>query len=173
MQMSAPIQVYDSLEYRLLKAKKEVWISGNDCKFVAETQSGFIDTILNKGISVKICCVDYRSEAVEMLTKIDPRFPNAASFINSMQSVEIVLKDFQKRYPDNFEFSYLPILPSLGMFFVDPYESNGFIKFELYTAKPWLPITSRPHFILNNRVSMWRSYFIQQWINYWALSNVQ
>jgi hypothetical protein len=165
-------RLIDTVEHRLLKAKRDVWISGNDCKFVAESQSGFIEEVLKRKVQVKVLCTDPECAAVDMLTKIDPRLPTRNTFIDSMISVEKVLRDFRSRYPSTFEFRYLPILPALGFFMVDPEEPTGIVKIEIYTAKPWEPVASRPHLILPQELFQWRQYFIAQWKNYWDLSRV-
>jgi hypothetical protein len=157
---------------RLMKAKKDVWISGNYCKFIAEANSGYIESLLKRDVHIKLLCVDPKSPAADMIPHIDPRFPKKQNFIESMESVEKLLRDFRKRYESNFEFRYLPILPAIGLFFIDPSEHYGLIKFEIYTAKPWSPKDSRPHFLLPAELGEWRNYFICQWTNYWNMSRI-
>jgi hypothetical protein len=159
-----------TVQERLRKANQDVWMSGNDCKFVAESLSGEITATLNRGIRIKILCVDPESSAIQMLARIDPRFPTPESFVNSMKSVENVLKDLSKQYPNLFEYRFLPILPALGFFITDPTDKKGIVKVEIYTTKEWKPIKSRPHFILSSISDQWRQYFISQWENYWGLA---
>ncbi len=160
-----------SVESRIASTRTSLYISGNDCKYVAESLSPHIEQGLTKGIKVKILCVDPFSSAVEMLPKIDPRFPTAESFRESMIGVESKLLGMVKTYP-NLELRYLPILPSIGFFMTDPDRESGIIKIELYLAQPFEPLDSRPHIVINGAMREWREYFIKQWENYWAMSRI-
>ena len=154
---------------RIRNANQSIWFSGNDCKLVAESCLGDIDAALKRSVRVKVLCVDPQSEAVAMLPVIDPRFPTANSFRSSMTLVTEVLSDFAQRYPDLFEYRFLPILPAQGFFITDPTDKKGIVKVEIYTAKEWSPLGSRPHLVFSSRSGRWRQYFVNQWENYWAL----
>jgi hypothetical protein len=104
-----------------------------------------------------------------MLEKIDPRFPTAQSFRESMRNTLQCLRMFKSNYPDLFDYRLLPILPALGFFIVDPHSKEGIVKIELYTAKEWKPISSRPHLVIKRKEKQWRNYFLDQWENYWTL----
>lgn len=165
-------QTLGSVQHRLSKAKTDVWVSGNDCAFVAQAHSGFIESTLKRDIKIKILCVDPESAAVDMLPVIDPRFHKGQDFIDSMFTIEKVLRNFRSRYPSLFEFRYLPILPAMGFFITDRGEPSGIIKIEIYTAKPWQPMVTRPHFVFRRELTEWRKYFIYQWANYWNISRI-
>ena len=158
------------LSDRLRKANQSVWISGNDCKFVAESASPEIEAALRRGVHVRILCTDPASDATKMLAQIDPRFPTPDSFVNSMKSVVTVLDRLSSQYPTSFEYKLLPILPALGFFITDPYDKSGVVKVEIYTAKDWSPVGSRPHLLLPPKTAPWRQYFISQWENYWGIA---
>jgi len=163
---------FGGLETRLAEAKQEIRISGNDCKAVVESKSAFMDRALARDVTVKIMCVDPDSEAaVETLTRIDPRFTTAAKFIASMRSVEIVLRELRDSNPSLFDFRYMPIAPSAGLFIVDPELPGALIKAEIYTPKPWSPAPTRPHIVITDP-GFWREYFLSTWDNYWAMSRV-
>lgn len=156
---------------RLEDAQYTVDISGNDCKTVVEAGSVAIEKALVRGVSVRIICADPMSPSVpEMLSKMDPRFPTPESFIRSMESVHYQLEDFRTRFPDGFEYRYLPVLPTFGLFLVDPLTDNGFVKLEAYAPKPWLPIGSRPHLVLPSREVGWRENLKQYFENFWTMS---
>lgn len=158
-----------TVEQRIRNATQSIWLSGNDCKLVAEACSGSIEAALKRSVRVKVLCVDPQSQAVPMLPKIDPRFPTADSFRSSMKLVVEVLSDFAQRYPDLFKYRLLPILPAQGFFITNPTDKKSIVKVEIYAAKEWSPLGSRPHLVFSSRSGPWRQYFINQWENYWAL----
>jgi TIR domain len=160
-----------AVEERFASAREEVCISGNDCKFVAESLSPVVEKALERGLRVRFLCVDPESPAAEMLPMIDPRFPTADTFRESVRGVEAVLRRMGRSFP-TLELRYLPILPAIGFFLVDPKLPSGSAKIELYLAKPFQPIESRPHLIIGAAMHEWRLYFAQQWENYWALGHV-
>lgn len=164
-------QELGEVERRFDKAEQEVRISGNDCAFVAQAESPKIEKLLSRRVRVRLLMVDPNSSVPEMLSKIDPRFPTPEAFVNSMKSVLNVLRDIKARYPNHFDYRLLPILPAQGFFIVDPTSESGFLKVEIYTAKDWRPIDSRPHLYIQKKEKRWRSYFIHQWDNYWSIAN--
>ncbi len=159
-----------SVQQRLKNARNEVRISGNDNKFVAESASTWVREALNRGVVVKILCTDPKSTVPAMLAKIDPRFTTAAAFEESMESVDKELRRIKQEFPRNFEFRYLPILPAMGFFITDPASPTGITKIEIYIAKPYKYLDSRPHIIIPNKATEWRDYFNAQWDNYWHIS---
>lgn len=158
------------VEERFRKAKREVCISGNDCAFVAVAEAPKVERLLSRGIYVKVLVVDPDSPATSMLPMIDPRFPTEAAFKQSMSTVLFGLREFKRRFPDHFEYRLLPILPAFGFFIIDPESADGLVKIEIYTAKDWGELDTRPH--LQLRQKKWRDYFLNQWANYWALGKV-
>lgn len=87
-----------------------------------------------------------------------------------MKEVTVRLDAWRKQYPNLFEYRLLPILPALGSFITDQEGNRGTVKVEIYTAKQWRPIDSRPHFVLSSLTPEWRAYFVNQWENYWNLA---
>ena len=162
--------VIGTVQQRLKNAKNEIRISGNDNKFIAESASIWVKEALSRGVTVKILCIDPESAVPTMLAKIDPRFPTAESFKDSMESVEKELLRIRKEFPHNFEFRYLPILPAIGFFITDPSSYSGMTKIEIYISKPYKYIDSRPHIIIPHDLNEWRDYFNSQWDNYWNIS---
>lgn len=159
-----------SLEERLENAKASVAISGNDCKFVVEASSHAIDSLLNRGVRLRLLLVDPESQVPEMLAKFDPRFETPEQVRTSLVEVTARLRLWQERFPTLFEYRFLPIVPALGFFIVDPDTWRGCVKIEVYTAKPWKPIATRPHLILSRLNPIWRTYFLAQWENYWGIA---
>jgi hypothetical protein len=163
---------FGGLEDRLPNTREVLMASGNDCKALVESKSGFLARALDRGVKIKIMCVDPQSPlAVETLTKIDPRFDDAADFALSMQAVERVLTKFRTSYPNLFEFRYMPIAPSVGLYISDSGLPTALMKVEIYTPKPWNPVATRPHIVIK-RDSAWRDYFLSTWENYWNMSRV-
>jgi predicted nucleotide-binding protein len=158
-----------SVAARLEKAQIEVRISGNDCKRIVESESAHLESALKRGVNVRIMCADPECGALlEMLSSIDPRFEDPGEYIDSMHSVTKRLGRFKERYPGLFQAKFLPILPGIGFFTIDP-TNGGSMKVEIYTPKPWGPVASRPHFTVPAD-SPWRDYFLRSWENYWALA---
>lgn len=158
------------LEDRLPNVREQLMVSGNDCKALVESKSGFLSRALDRKVKIKILCVDPEATgAVEALTKIDPRFDDATDFKLSMQSVERVLTKLRAAYARLFEFRYMPVAPSVGLYISDPDLSTEVMKVELYTPKPWRPADTRLHLIIK-KDSIWRDYFMSTWENYWAMS---
>jgi hypothetical protein len=155
---------------RFDKANESVFISGNDCAFVAVAESPKIEKLLRRNVRVKIMVVDPDSPTPEMLAKIDPRFPTKSVFTESMINTISGLRQLKKKFPDLFEYRLLPILPALGFFITDPHGKEGIVKIEIYTAKEWKPIDSRPHLIIKRKEKLWRNYFLDQWENYWSIA---
>lgn len=155
-----------TIEKRFKAARHEILISGNDNKYIMESCSALIDDALSRGVRIKILCTDPESPAAEMLAIIDPRYKSAFDFKVSMASVIWEMEKRRLAYPTLFECRLLQFLPAISFFIVDPLLPSGIVKFEIYTAKPY---ESRPHFILpvDNK---WRSFFINQWNNYWGLA---
>lgn len=158
-----------SFQRRLEKAESLVCISGNDCKFVVESSSAAIDDLLNRGLRLKLLLTDPDTGASEMLARIDPRFTTADQFRESMTEVLRRLELWREKWPTQFEYRLLPVLPALGFFITDPHTGHGTVKIELYTAKQFKPINSRPHIILGRGTGKWRPYFVHQWENYWSI----
>ena len=162
----------NSVTERLASARQEVHLSGNDCKFVIESRTSDLRAALNRGVRVKVLCADPEIVSVaEMLAAVDQRFKTAEAFQQSMISVEAVLRDLRSDYPGLFEFRYMPVLPSLEIFIIDP-EVGGSTKIELYPPKPYLPGDSRPHILIDPLDHRWVSYFRQAWENYWSMSRI-
>ncbi|MCV0439294.1 MAG: hypothetical protein K5880_11725 [Hydrogenophaga sp.] len=157
-----------AMEARLAAAKASVYVSGNDCKFLVESCSASVDRLLARGVRLHVLLLSPTDALSEMLSLIDPRFNSASEFQTSMHEVLKRLKDWKQRYPSQFEYRLLPFLPALGFFIVDPESFRGTLKIEVYTAKHWKPIESRPHLLLSRLNSKWREYFLTQWHNYWA-----
>ena len=158
------------LEDRLSNIREQLMVSGNDCKALVESKSGFLSRALDRNVKIKIMCVDPEvSGAVDALTKIDPRFDEAIDFTSSMQAADRVLVKLRSKYAALFEFRYMPVAPSVGLYIADPGTATAQMKVELYTPKPWTPVATRPHLIIKSE-SMWHDYFLSSWENYWAMS---
>jgi len=158
------------LEDRLPNIRERLMVSGNDCKALVESKSGFLRRALDRNVKINILCVDPQSDgAVNTLTNIDPRFDDATDFKLSMQSVERVLTKLRDAYGALFEFRYMPVAPSVGLYISDPDLPTEIVKVELYTPKPWRPVDTRPHLLIK-KDSIWRDYFLSTWDNYWAMS---
>lgn len=163
---------FGGLEDRLPSVRQTLMVSGNDCKALVESKSGFLTKALDRGVRTKIMCVDpERSTAVETLTLIDPRFDEMLDFTSSMQAVERVLTKLRANYPDLFEFRYMPVAPSVGLYISDAGLPTALMKVEIYSPKPWNPIATRPHLVIK-RDSAWADYFLSTWDNYWKMSRV-
>ncbi|MBX2977563.1 MAG: hypothetical protein KF721_15665 [Ignavibacteriaceae bacterium] len=156
-----------TVHQRLDRTQSYIYISGNDGKFVVESMSAQLEMLLRQGKRLKLLLSDPNSNVPEMLSMIDPRFPTPSDFRSSMHTVLEILRKWKYSYPNNFEYRLLPFLPALGFFITDAESKKGIVKIEIYTAEPWQPINSRPHIVINNRAKKWRSYFINQWENYW------
>jgi hypothetical protein len=161
-------EVVGSVEKRL-KGATEVRISGNDNAFI-NSASGDLDRELRRGLKVRLLGVDPDSAAAPMLSKIDPRFAEH-DFRGQISAVTAVACGLRAKFPDRFEYRLLPVLPAIGYFITDPELPTKSVKIELYTAMPWAPLHSRPHFVIEDSMPDWREYFIQQFRNYWALSS--
>jgi len=157
------------IEDRLENVEAEVWISGNDNQFIAVALSGFMLDLLRRGRTVRLMGVDPESPAAEMLARIDPRF-EGNTFKREVDHVTEAVADWYKAFPKQFEYKLLPILPALGFFITDPRRPSQTVKVEIYTAKPWDPLKSRPHLVIAETAPSWREYFIRQFENYWDLS---
>lgn len=157
------------LQVMLSNIKKELRVSGNDCKFVVDSKAGDIEALLKKGVKVKVICVDPESEAPSMLGLIDPRFNNAGDFKESMKGVERILKNFKNSYPHLFDYRLLPVLPAFGLFITDSEDPRGVVRVEIYASKPWEPTKLRPRLLFSPSSKTGRSYFLNQWNNYWDL----
>lgn len=158
-------------EQRLASAN-ELWVSGNDCKFVVESLSGTIKGFLKRGGKVKVMCTAPRADISEMLSLIDPRFDTPNHFLESIKSVLFELESLSQANPDIFEYRLLPVIPAMGFFITDCGHSQGIVKVEIYTSKPWQPIDTRPHIIVSEQLRSWRQYFVNQWENYWKLAKI-
>ena len=163
---------YGGLEERIPEVREQLLIAGNDCKAVVESKSAYLRRALARGVEVKILCVDPKSDhAVTTLAMIDPRFDEPDDFIASMIGVERVLKGLRESYPKSFDFRYLPVAPSVGLFICDPGLPSSFTKIELYTPKPWQPVATRPHIVVESETT-WADYFHNVWLNYWGMARV-
>lgn len=156
-----------SIEVRIDQAKDEIRFSGLDCKYVAESNSGRIENALKRNVKVKIICVDPEGPSAQLVPKIDPRIHDTDHFVKSVNSVIETLSKIKNKYPDNFEYRLVPVIPPLSMFIIDPNRKEGLIKFEVYPVPPYGPPDSRPHFILSKDNLIWRSYMLRQWDNLW------
>jgi hypothetical protein len=52
-------------------------------------------------------------------------------------------------------------------------DDGGYVKAEIYCAKPWRtpPMRHRPSLFLDKSTEPWRTYFLTQWENQWNLGN--
>jgi hypothetical protein len=158
--------VVGSVRQRLGQANEEVWISGNDCKFVVEAESQSVREALKRGVQVSVLCVHPDGPGAEALALIDPRFDSPSEFRDAMLSVRRGLERMRNEF-DGFSFRLLPLAPAIGLFITDPNGPTGVVKAEIYTAKPW---RTRPNLIAGPSDSdPWWGYWIEQWRNYWAL----
>jgi hypothetical protein len=153
------------------RVEEEVRISGNDCKTAVEARSQKVKDVLDRGVKVKVICVNPASPAANMLRLVDPRFPSLELFRSSAEAVKGVMEHFRSQYTALFEYRYLPILPAFGLFVTDSERSTGFMKVELYAAKPWMPVGSRPNIVVPWTDTRWRRFFLQQWDNYWKMAD--
>jgi DNA-binding winged helix-turn-helix (wHTH) protein len=159
---------FGSVEYRLDKATRDIWISGNDNNLITHSLSGFVENALKDGRTIRLLGAAPTRAIVSMLSKIDPRFKERDFKKEVDKSTAVALK-WQAKYP-NFEYRLLPILPAIGYFITDPNLPSRTVKIELYTPDPWGPLKSRPHIVIDESLPEWRDYFIKQFENYWNLS---
>jgi serine/threonine protein kinase len=157
------------IEDRYRSAEEEVRICGNDCKTAIEAKFRSVKELLDRDVKIKVLCVNPESPAASMLPLIDPRFPSLEMFKTSQTAIKSVLEHLSSKYPSQFEYRYLPIPPAFGLFIVDPDRPAGLRKVELYASQPWHPTGSRPNMIIEGE--KWRRFFLQQWQNYWELSD--
>jgi hypothetical protein len=160
-----------SIDDRLRGHVEELWISGLDNTYVAIAETAPLLRILDQGAKVRLMGVDPKSRAPAMLDQIDPR-TEANSFESQVNKVTEVAREWSKRFPETFEYRLLPVVPALGFFIVDPNRPSQQVKFEIYTARPWNPLGTRPHFVITEQLPEWREYFTTQFENYWELSKV-
>jgi hypothetical protein len=161
-----------SVEIRIDQAKDEIRVSGLDCKYVAEANSGRIEEALKRNVKVKIICVDPKGPAAQLIPIIDPRIHDTDHFIKSVNSVIGTLSKIKSKYPDKFEYRLVPVIPPLSMFIIDPNRKEGLIKFEVYPVPPYGAPDSRPHFVLSKDDLIWRSYMLRQWDNLWEIGRI-
>jgi len=163
---------FGDLEERLTSVKSHLKISGNDCAGLFPGKLAFIRQALRDGVRIDVMCVDPTVQsAVEHLVRIDPVFESESDFIRSMTSIEPILRNLRTQFPNLFSFRYTPVAPAIGLFISDPGLPAARIKVEMYTPKPWRPVRTRPHVILNND-TMWVEYFLNSWDNYWNMSRI-
>ena len=157
-----------TMESRLDAAKSVVYISGVDGKFLVETCSASVDSLLARGVRLHILLLEPTPALSLMCSLVYPRFNTETHLQSSMVEILTRLKELKTRHPKHFEYRLLPFLPALGFFIADPDSFGGTVKIELYTAKQYKPIDSRPHLVLSVLNRKWRQYFLTQWQNYWA-----
>jgi hypothetical protein len=160
---------------RLADAMASFWLLGIDNKQVVGSDSNYIEEALDRGVNMRIICVDPRfPPVVDMVSAIDPRFRTPKAFVDSMVEMEGILSNLRSGYPGKMEFKYSRILPSVGLFITDPKRASGIVKAEIYVPKEWPQLfnvpRSRPHLILPSQMTEWRSYFIAIFQNYWNMS---
>jgi hypothetical protein len=159
-----------TLEERLRNASNEIWISGNDNNLVTESLGATVlNDVLRQNKRLRLLSVDPESPASAMLALIDPRF-EGGKFPTEMEKTRTVAREWLNLFPDTFEYRELPILPALGFVITDPGFPLQTVKVEIYAAKEWLPLRSRPHLIFPCDMPEWQEFFIQQFNNYWDLS---
>jgi hypothetical protein len=129
---------------------------------------GYIIEALERKIGIKLLSTDPNSPAADMLSIIDHRF-DGSKFKDVVDKATAIAHGWASKYP-HFEYKLLPILPAAGYFITDPGLESKTVKVEIYTAQPWDPLDSRPHFIIDESMPEWRDYFIQQFKNYWSFS---
>ncbi len=155
-----------SVRTRLQRAQRSIFVSGNNCKLI-ESNRRHLKEAIDRGVEVKVLCVDPDGIGASILPLTDPAFDSVQSFKDSMISVKSAFASLEIENP-LFEIRYLPFPPSIGFFIVDPTAQDGLVKIEIYTSKPYGTVNSRPHIILNSD-ERWRSYFLNQWENLWNL----
>jgi hypothetical protein len=159
-----------TLEERLRNASHEIWISGNDNNLVTESLGATVlNDVLRQKKLLRLLSVDPDSPASAMLALIDPRF-EGGKFPAEMEKTRGVVREWLDMFPGQFEYRELPILPAQGFVITDPGTSSQTVKVEIYAAKEWLPLRSRPHLIFPSDMPEWQLFFIQQFKNYWELS---
>jgi hypothetical protein len=163
--------VFRPFRQRIGQAEHELVITGNDCLTVVQGGAPSIyKALANKpDLTVKIMCADPAADGLlEMITKVDPRFPTAADFESSLNTLISLMLPFREEFGERFGFKLLPILPSMGFFLVDP-DHGGSAKVEIYTPREWEPIDSRPHFPADAD-PRWYEYFVMMFRNYWNMA---
>lgn len=72
-------------------------------------------------------------------------------------------------YPGTLEFKFHSIVPTFGIFGIDPDSPNGVIKVEMYPYRT--PISERPHFFLKkNRDGKWYNLFREEFEKQWEIA---
>lgn len=162
--------VVGSFENRLASAQEEIRFSGFDCKYAILEQTSALEAALSRGVKIKIMCLDpEQPSAVSMLRMIRGHYLSDNDLRESMSAIQPLLCGWHKEHKERFEFRYLPVLPVVGMFILDP-EREGIMKIELYTHEQRYGDVSRPHLIIPPSISSWRKYFLKQWDLYWKYS---
>jgi hypothetical protein len=158
-----------TIDERLHSGVNEVWISGLDNSYAVHALSRPLLGLLKRGGRLKLLSTDTKRETADMLDIIDP-CEEANSFVRRVDSVTNAVQKWHKTYPDSFEYRLLPFLPALGFFITDPRLPSQTVKIEVYAARPWEPLDTRPHFVITEETPDWREYFIRQFENYWNFS---
>lgn len=156
-----------SVEDRIKSAKREINISGIDCKYIIENLSRHVERALNRNVRFKFILAAPTEANAEAAFRID-RFKNGQEFRDSVNSAEKMLRSYGGG--DSIMLRYLPIFPPIGLFITDPGSADSVVKAELYTAKEYGELDSRPHLIIDRNNEAWREYFVIQWRNFWEMS---
>jgi hypothetical protein len=163
------VHIVGSVEDRLQVTQQQLCVSGIDCKLVVVSESPRLEALLRRGVVVKIMCLDPACPTAQFLPALD-RFPTVESFAVSLQEIEDISMHLHQEYGDSFQLRYLPFFPALNFFISDPSDPRGLVKAEIYTMKPWEPLGSRPHIVLESGQSHeWRHYVLNQWDYYWSV----
>ncbi len=114
-------------------------------------------------------CVDPDAPDARWLGRID-RFATPGTFDTSIEQVEAICRGFRVRFGEKCQLKYLPFLPAVNFFMVNPMQRHGIVKAEVYTGIIEQPFYSRPNLVINAVSTEWREHFLKQWELYWTLS---
>jgi hypothetical protein len=164
------VKLIGPLESFVDRARREIRISGADCKYVFGPALSSVEKALRRGVRVKVMCVDPDSGAAEMLPQVD-RFRSTDHFRESLHDALREAAALKQRFGRLFHCRLVPVLPAVGLVLCDPGSAGGLAKVEICAPIEPAPSSalrpdSRPHLVAPRE---WRPYVVQLWERYWKL----
>lgn len=138
--------------------------------FITHSFSAWENKLKNKDTRIRFLlanpCDD--EHICTLISRFDPVTNGDADWLrHDLTKVVQVLRSVQnKGYPGLLELKFYKIVPSFGIFAINPDNAEGIIKVEMF---PYLtPIEKRPHFVLRkDRDGEWYDLFRQQFEEQW------
>lgn len=149
----------------LSKAQRLIRMSGYNCTSIDRYEEKIADRLRSAPeLKLEVMLVDSTKDVSRMVALIDQTFGHNSNAHQTRSEKPIAaLKRLQKEFGKRVEYRMIPFPPAVALLIIDPDESDGKLKVEVYCRyDPW------PHFVIPRERTQWFRYFCDEWAHHWT-----